>query len=138
MSSSIDSSAARPVNGEPVGKLLGRLLDDATALARNEVALAKAEVREAVSEFKVGLASLAVAGVVLLAGVLSLTAGVIIALSQIMEGWLAAVLVGSVLAAVGIGLCLSARRNLTSPHAQLDHTQDSLQKDATVVAGRTP
>lgn len=116
--------------------LLSRLLDDAGALAKNEIALAKSELRGAIGDFKVGLASLAMAAVVLLAGVLTLVAAGVIALATVIEWWLAALLVGAALALLGLALVGVAKRNLASPDAQMEKTQSSLQKDATVVARR--
>lgn len=123
-------------DAEPISGLLGRLLDDAAALAKNEVALAKAELRGSLSDFKVGLGSLAMAAVVLLAGMLTLVAAVVLALGTVLEWWLAALLVGVALAAIGAALMYAAKRNLTSADVQMARTQNSLHKDATVVARR--
>ena len=134
MATSYDS----PTRGrdESTAGLLSRLLDDAAALAKNEIALAKSELRGAIGDFKVGLASLAMAAVVLLAGVLTLVAAGVIALATVMEWWLAALIVGAALALIGLALVGVAKRNLASPDAQMERTQNSLQKDATVVARR--
>jgi xanthine/uracil permease len=121
---------------ESTAGLLGRLLDDAAALAKNEIALAKSELRGAIGDFKVGLVSLAMAAVVLLAGVLTLVAAGVIALATVIEWWLAALIVGAALALIGLALMGVSKRNLASPDAQMDKTQSSLHKDATVVARR--
>ena len=122
---------------EPTSGLLGRLLSDSTALARNEIALAKAELRSSLAEFKLALASLAMAGAILLAGFLTLVAAGVIALARIVEWWLAALLVGVALAAVGAALIYAGKRKFSSTGTELERTQNSLQKDATVVARRT-
>lgn len=121
---------------EPANALLSRLLDDSAALAKNEIALVKAELRGLIDDFKVGLGSLAMAAVVLLAGVLTLVAAAVIALATMLEWWLAAVIVGMALAAVGAGLMYTAKRKLAGPDVNMARTQESLHKDATVVARR--
>ena len=48
-----------PREQESTASLLSRLVDDATALMRNEVALAKAEFAESIASVKTGIAALA-------------------------------------------------------------------------------
>lgn len=135
MATTYDSTSARGREESTAG-LLSRLLEDSSALAKNEIALAKSELRSALGDFKVGLASLAMAAVILLAGVLTLVAAGVIALATVIEWWLAALLVGAALALIGFVLVTVAKRNFASPEAKLEKTQDSLQKDATVIARR--
>jgi hypothetical protein len=122
---------------EPTSGLLSRLLNDSTALAKNEIALAKAEFSNSLTELKLGIASFATAGAVLLAGFLALLAAAIIALTNVMPWWAAALLAGVALSAVGLLLLVAAKRKLTGSAGELQRTQDSLHKDAAVVARRT-
>lgn len=137
MASSSGYTSSGRTDEESTAGLFSRLVDDATSLAKNEIALAKAEARAALLDIKIGLASLATAGVVLLAGLLTLIAAGVAALAQIVELWLSAAIIGAALALVGLLLLRTARRKLANPIAKMDQTQDSLQKDATVVARRT-
>jgi len=122
-----------------VAGLLSRLMDDAVALARNEIALAKAEARNVFKETTASVAPFA--GGVLLAGVLTLIAAIVLALAEVMEPWLAALIVGIVLLISGWMLLKAGQRKwerLTGTLSdKFDRTQDSLEKDATVVARRT-
>lgn len=122
---------------EPATSLLSRLLSDATALVRNEVQLAKAELRETTSTLKAGIAAIAVGGAVLLAGVLALITAVILALAQVVEPWIAALIVGATLAIVGLVMLQAAKKKLEPGALMLDRTQTSLKRDAQVVARRT-
>jgi hypothetical protein len=122
---------------EPTSGLLSRLLNDSTALAKNEIALAKAEFSNSLTELKLGMASLATAGAVLLAGFLALLAAAIIALANVMPWWAAALLAGVALTSIGLLLLAAAKRKLTGSAGELQRTQNSLRKDATVVARRT-
>lgn len=117
--------------------LLSRLMDEARALARNEIALAKAEARTAVRDVKLSIAPFAIAAGVLFAGALTLVATLILALSEVMRPWLAALLVSIVLLIAGWMLLKAGRRKWAHLGEQFDRTQESLHKDATVVARRT-
>jgi len=120
-----------------VAGLLTRLMDDAMALARNEIALAKAEARGALRDFKAGIAPMAIAAAVILAGVLTLVAAIVLALAETMRPWLAALIVAVALIIIGWLLLKAAQRKFANIGDRLERTQDSLQKDATVVARRT-
>lgn len=117
--------------------LLSRLMDEARALARNEIALAKAEARNAVRDVKLSIAPFAIAAGVLFAGALTLVATLVLALAEVMRPWLAAMLVSIVLLVAGWMLLKAGRRKWAHLGEQFDRTQESLHKDATVVARRT-
>ncbi|HEY0938693.1 MAG TPA: phage holin family protein [Steroidobacter sp.] len=117
-----------------IATLLSRLVEDATALARNEVALAKAEVRGVVRDVKMSVVPFTIAGGVLLAGGLTLVAALVLALAEVVEPWLAALIVSVVLLVIGWALLKAGQRKWS--HISFDRTQESLQKDATVVARR--
>ena len=120
-----------------VAGLLTRLMDDAVALAKNEIALAKAEARGALDDVKKSIAPFAIAGGVLLAGALTLVAALVLALAEVMEPWLAALIVSVGLLLIGWMLLKAGQRKVAHIGDRLDRTQNSLQKDATVVARRT-
>lgn len=120
-----------------VAGLLTRLMDDAMALARNEIALAKAEARGALQDLKAGITPIAIAAGVLLAGALTLVAAAVLALAEVMRPWAAALIVSVVLIIIGWLLLKAAQRKFASVGDRIERTQDSLQKDATVVARRT-
>ena len=115
--------------------LFSRLINDASALLRSEIALAKSELSEAATNAKLGLAALAVAFAVLLAGAQTLIAAIILGLAEVMEPWIAALIVGAILAAVGALMLATAKRKLLN--RPIPRTQDSLQQDAAMIARRT-
>jgi Putative Actinobacterial Holin-X, holin superfamily III len=120
-----------------VAGLLSRLMDDAVALAKNEIALAKAEARGALNDVKKSIAPFAIAAGVLLAGALTLVAALVLALAEVMEPWLAALIVSVGLLLIGWMLLKAGQNKVAHLGDRLDRTQNSLQKDATVVARRT-
>jgi len=127
-----------PEPGEPVSAtvLINRLLDDATALVRNEVALVKAEVTQSINTLKLTVRSMAAGTVVLAAGMLTLVAAAVLG-AEVVAPWLAALIVGAALAIVGFALIQAAKRNLVSANLSLERTGQSLRKDAAVAARRT-
>ena len=119
---------------ESVGGLFSRLINDASALFRSEIALAKSEIAEAATNAKLGLAALAVAFVVLLAGAQALIAALILGLAETMPPWAAAAVVGAILAVVGVAMIATAKRKLTI--TPVPKTRESLQQDAAIITRR--
>ena len=117
--------------------LLTRVMEDAMALARNEIALAKAEARGALQDVKLSIAPFAIAAGVLLAGALTLVAALVLAVAEVMRPWLAALIVAIGLLAIGWLLLKAGQRKWANIGNRLERTPESLQKDATVVARRT-
>lgn len=134
--------ASSPISGATdsasVTSLLTRLMDDALALAKNEIALAKTEARNAMRDVKQSIAPFAIAAGVLLAGALTLVATIVLALSEVMRPWQAALIVSVVLLIAGWLLLKAGQRKVAHLGEDFDRTQESLQKDATLVARRTP
>src|SRR5689334_7618311 len=110
-------------NEEPTAAgLLGRLIEDVTALLRNEIALARAELMESGARALGGVGAVAVGGGVLLAGALTLIAALVLGLARYTEPWLAALIVGAVLAVVGYGMVNAGKRRLDPSSLKLQRT----------------
>ena len=92
-----------PLERESTPGLLSRLFGDFTSLLRNEIALAKAELADSTDRAKAGLAALIGAVATLLAGSLVLVAAIVLGLAEVVEPWLAALIVGVVIIAVRSG-----------------------------------
>jgi Putative Actinobacterial Holin-X, holin superfamily III len=122
---------------ESAATLLSRLVGDFAALVRNEVALAKAELSESSTRAKAGVVALIGAVSTLLAGSLALVAALVLGLSKVMEAWLAALIVGVAITAVGLLLLQGARKKLVPPHVEIDRTRQGVRQDVEVLARRT-
>jgi xanthine/uracil permease len=122
---------------ESAATLLSRLVGDFAALVRNEVALAKAELSESSTRAKAGIVALIGAVATLLAGSLALVAAIVLGLSKVMEPWLAALIVGVVITAVGLLLLQGAKKKLVPPHVEIDRTREAVRQDVEVLARRT-
>jgi hypothetical protein len=72
----------------------------------------------------------------LLAGSLALVAAIILALAKVIEPWLAALIVGVVITAVGCVLLAGARKKLAPPHIEIDRTRAAVRNDVDVLARR--
>lgn len=135
VSSPMSGNADVAESGSVTG-LLTRLMDEVLSLAKNEISLAKTEARSAVRDVKMSIAPFAIAAGVLLAGALTLVATCVLALAEVMEPWLAALIVSIVLLIVGWMLLKAGQRKWGKIGEEFDRTQESLRKDATVVARR--
>lgn len=115
--------------------LLGRLLDDATALLRNEVQLARAEALETVHQLKTRAGAMAAGGALIAGGALTLIAAAVLGLAQVVPAWAAALIVGGALLLLGWAMLAAARKRLIEK--PLIRTRESFDRDAAVVARRT-
>ena len=122
---------------ESAATLLGRLVGDFASLVRNEAALARAELSESTTRAKAGVVALIGAVATLLAGSLALVAAIILGLSKVMEPWLAALIVGVAITAVGLFLLQGARKKLMPPHLEIERTRAAVRHDVEVLARRT-
>ena len=114
-----------------LGDLFAELTRETSTLVRQEVQLAKAELTESATEAGRGIAMLLAGGAVAYAGFLALLAAVILGLWEAgLTGWLAALIVGVVVGAIGIIMVIRARNNLTPAHLAPRRTVETLKEDA--------
>jgi Putative Actinobacterial Holin-X, holin superfamily III len=103
-----------PTSEESVAELTRRLSDQTTRLVREEIELAKAEVAAKGKRAGIGAGMFGGAGLVGLYALGALTAAVILALSTAVAGWLAALIVAVVYAAVAGVLALRGKGQVQS------------------------
>jgi len=94
-----------------LGDLFAKLTREMTALVRQEIALANTELSQKASQVGRSVGILAVGGLIAYAGFLAVIAAVVILLAHVIEWWLAAFIVGVVIAGAGYGL---VRRSLNT------------------------
>ncbi len=136
MAAQPDFRGPTPAYEDSFGGLISRLLHDVTSLMRNEMALARMELSEAAAGTKRGVAGVAAGGAIAFAGFLALLASAILALAQVMEPWLAALIVGAVVTIVGLIMLMAARKNLSADAFRMERTQRGLRKDAHIAMTR--
>ena len=94
-----------------LGELFGELARETGTLVRQEVELAKTEMTQRATRAGKDVGSLAVGGAIAYAGFLTLLAALVAGLAIVMPVWLAALIVGVVVAGVGY---LLVQRGLTA------------------------
>ncbi|QKT03998.1 phage holin family protein [Ectothiorhodospiraceae bacterium 2226] len=109
------------------------LSDETFALVRKEVELAKVEISEKVEQAQRGVTSMAAGAFVAYAGFLvllwALTAGLHVWVG-FEQPWVAPLIVGLVVLAIGIGMLTKGRRNLSAERLEPRRTEASLRRDA--------
>lgn len=120
-----------------LGQILKELSSETSTLLRQEVDLAKTEMSEKASRLGNNLGSLAVGGAVAFLGALALLYTVVAGLTSLFDQfmdlevavWLAPLIVGSALAAVGYGLIKKALETLKHESLTPQRTTESLQEN---------
>lgn len=113
-----------------LGDLFAELSREVSTLVRQEVHLAKAEVSQKASQAGRNVAFVALGGFIAYAGFLALIAALILGLSEFMAGWLAALLVGLIICAVGYLLVQKGINELKRVNPVPRRTVESLKEDA--------
>jgi hypothetical protein len=118
-----------PEGGRPLSGLFSELVGEATTLVRKEVELAKTEMSDKVNQATTGAVSLAAGGMVAFAGVLFLVLAATLGLATVVEPWLAALIVGGVIAIIGWIMVAVGKRKLSAQALQPRRTIGTLQED---------
>jgi hypothetical protein len=123
-----------PGNGardRPTAELMKELTDQTTTLVRKEIELAKAELAEKGKTAGVGAGMFGVAGLFGVGAFAAVTTCLIWALSTALAGWLAALIVAVVYAAIAGVLALRAKKSIQQagppvPKRAVDSTKEDL------------
>lgn len=122
-----------------LGELFGDLARELTTLVRQELALARTELGQKAANIGRDIGSLVLGGAVAYAGFLALVAAAVLALGQLgVTWWLAALIVGLVVAAIGYLLVQRGLSALRKESLMPQQTIDTLREDAQLVKERTP
>jgi len=122
-------SARRPRTDRSVAGLLSDLANETGTLLRQEIALFKAEIGEKLGSLGVGVGAMAAGGLVAFSGWLALIAAAVLGLSNALAPWLAALIVGIVVIAIGAGLLLFGKSRLNADALVPRRTLNSLRED---------
>lgn len=121
---------ARRTDERPLSELFSDLVNETTTLVRNEVALAKVELTQKATKVGTNIGSLVISGAIGYAALLAIGAAVILLLDRVMPAWLAALIVGVVIAVVAWMLISKAIAELRSMQLKPQETVESLKEDA--------
>lgn len=113
-----------------LGELFKELAQDSSILIKQEIALAKMEMRENFSSLAKDMVKLAIGGGLLLVGMLTLTAFLVVALGDMFDNyWLGALIVGLAYALIGGMLLMRGKKGLQEDDLRPEQTLQSLQAD---------
>lgn len=120
--------------GEPsVGDLFGDLSRQVGTLVRQEVRLATVEMRTKVKGLGRDIALVAAGAAVAFGGFLALVAGLVLLLALVMPTWLAALIVGAILAGGGYMVAQGGLKALQQEDLAPRETLRSIRQDLRVV-----
>jgi hypothetical protein len=121
-----------------LGELFSDLARDTGTLVRQEVALAKTEMTQKATQVGKDVGFLAAGGAVAYAGFLLLLAGIAIGLGQLgVPWWLAAFLVGLVVAIVGAVLVQRGLSALRLENLAPERTMETIKEDVAWAKAQT-
>jgi hypothetical protein len=112
-----------------VAGLFSELTREMSSLVRHEVALAKAEMSEKAHQATTGVTSLAVGGMVTFASILVLLFSAVYALAQVLQLWLAALIVGLIILVVGVVMLQKGRSSLKAKNLVPHRTMKTMRED---------
>lgn len=122
-------STAPVEDGQSIGELFQDLGREARNLLNLELELARTEMSEKASKAGKNVGFIAAGGFVAYAGFLAIIFAVILALSYLIPGWLAALIVGAVVILGGYLLIRTGLNGLKTTSMAPKQTVASLQKD---------
>ncbi len=111
------------------GELVGELNDQVRTLISQEVRLAKAEVSEKGKQAGKGVGFIAAGGFVAYAGFLAILAGIIVGLGHLVPMWVAALLVGLIVALVGYLVVQKGISSLKPENLKPENTAKSIKEN---------
>jgi len=121
-----------------LGELFGALAQDTGTLVRQEVELAKTEMTQKATRVGKDIGFLLAGGAVAYAGFLGIMAAIAIGLGQLgMPWWVAALLVGLVVAGIGGFLVMRGLSALRQETAVPQQTIETLKEDAEWAKAKT-
>ena len=122
------------VDAASLSELMRQLSEQSSRLARQEVELAKAELTEKGRSLGIGVGEFGAAGLVAALALGALTATLILALSEVVDGWLAALIVTVAYLAVAGGLALAGRKKAkeATPPAP-ERATDNVKQDVAAI-----
>lgn len=112
-----------------LGELFSDLSRESSALIREEIRLAQVEMTQKGKKAGAGIGYLAAGGFIAYAGFIFLLLALVVGLSYFMWDWLAALIVGLLVAGIGGALAYSGFNKLKSINPKPRQTMETLEED---------
>ncbi len=119
-----------------IGGLLRQLGREIPSLLTKEVALLKAEAKESVRTTGQGVAAVSTGGAVMLAGLVVLLMAAVYALSNVLQPWAAALIVGVVALLVGYMMVKAGQKKFSADELRPERSINTFNKDKDAIGGR--
>ncbi len=119
----------RPKTERSIGNLLSDLAGESMLLIRQELALLKAELHEKFSQVGQGATMLAAGVLFAFSGWLVLLAAAVLGLAEILPAWLAALIVGLAVVAIGGALLMIGKSRFDGQSLMPSRTLRTLRDD---------
>ncbi|HET6877844.1 MAG TPA: phage holin family protein [Jatrophihabitans sp.] len=128
------NAGSRPAEQPTIGELSSRLSEQMSRLVRDEIALAQAEAKQRAKQLGMGVGMFGTGGVFAFFAGACAVAGAVLGLTNVVPGWLAALIVAGVLFALAGIVALIGGRSVKkgSPPVPADAMQ-SVKADAEAV-----
>lgn len=117
-------------NEKPLSELVRDLMNQVSSMIRHEIGLARAEMSEKASQASSGVVMLGMALALGIGAIVILLMSAVVALNDVMEPWLSALIVGGVAALVAAAMAAKGKANLKARNLAPDRTVESLRSDA--------
>lgn len=132
MASTPSSGGAPPPDQQQLSDLVKQLSEQSTRLARQEVELAKAELAQKGKQIGIGAGAFGGAGAIGFYAFGALTATLILALAEAVDGWLAALIVTVIYAAIAGILALVGKKRVDAgtpptPERAIESTKEDVE-----------
>jgi membrane protein len=122
---------------QSIGELARRLSDQTTELVQKEIELAKAELQVKGKKLGLGVGMFGGAGIFVVYALGALTAAAILGLATAVDGWLAALIVAAVWAAIAGALALTGKGQVEEATPPVpERAVESVKTDVEVAKGR--
>lgn len=122
---------------EGIGDLLRRLTDQGSHLAQQQAALIQAEVRSGIDDLKAAAGAMAGAAVVGIAGLGVFLMGLAFLLAEVMQLWLATLIVAAATLAAALAMAMTGKKKLQSTDLRAPRSQRTIERAPGAIAGET-
>ena len=129
--------SVEPRETRSVPDLLADVLREATELFRTEGRLIRAELSDKLSQIQLAGGSLVAGAICLLVALIVLAGALVTALAKYMDPAWAALLVGVIVAVIGVVLLAAGKKSLEAVNLAPERTLGQLQKDGQLAKEQT-
>ena len=123
------SQSETPAGPRSLAELLGDLVRDLNGLVRSEGRLVRAELREAGRDMVAGLQLVGAGAVLMAVAMLVLMQAAVVGLAEYVGAMWASLIVGGILAVIGLSLIAAGRKNLKTSNLVPERTIEQTSRD---------